>query len=104
MSNLVISLWISLIGGLLIFVAIFILWGFMELLVRITTPRQKAVEEVPAETRESTLPVAAVSDHKRLAAVAAVATALALQKSGTSLSAAPQSAELSAWQVAPLQK
>ena len=104
MSNLVISLWISLIGGLLIFVAIFILWGFMELLVRITNPRQKAVEEVPAETEESGLPVVTASGHKRLAAVAAVAAALAFQKSSASLSAAPQSAELSAWQVAPLQK
>ncbi len=45
MSNLAISLWITLIGIILIFVAIVLLWGAMELLVRVTTPKKKEVVE-----------------------------------------------------------
>ncbi|MCD4671131.1 MAG: hypothetical protein K8R77_00575 [Anaerolineaceae bacterium] len=103
MSNLAISLWISLIGIILIFVAILILWGAMELLVRITTPKKKVVEAEMEEVEEAEIPTAA-GDSKRKAAAAAVTVALAFQKSSASLTTAPESSELSAWQVAPLQK
>jgi Na+-transporting methylmalonyl-CoA/oxaloacetate decarboxylase gamma subunit len=104
MSNLEISLWITLIGIILIFVAIVILWGAMELLVRVTTPRKKVVEAEQMEEVEETAIPAASSNGKRKAAIAAVAVALALQKSSASLSTAPESSELSAWQVAPMRK
>ena len=102
MSNLVSSLWITLIGIILIFVAIVVLWGAMELLVRVTTPKDKEAE-VEEGSETSAVPVIA-SDRKRKAAIAAVAVALALQKSSASLSTAPESSELSAWQVAPMRK
>lgn len=104
MSNLAISLWITLIGVLLIFAAILILWGLMELLVRVTSPKNntKAVE-IAEEEMQDTLQFSAVSDRKRLAAAAAVAAALAFQRSSASLSAPPKSSELSAWQVAQMQ-
>jgi Na+-transporting methylmalonyl-CoA/oxaloacetate decarboxylase gamma subunit len=105
MSNLAISLWITLIGILLIFAAILILWGAMELLVRVTTPKKKEVvkPEQTEEIIEAVVPEMP-SDGKRKAAIAAVAAALAFQKSSASLSAAPESSALSAWQVAPMQK
>ena len=103
MSNLAISLWITLIGIILIFVAIVLLWGAMELLVRITTPRKKEVVEAEDVEMATAIPVTA-SDNKRKAAIAAVAAALALQKSSASLSVPPESSNLSAWQVAPMQK
>ena len=76
MSNLGISLWITLIGILLIFAAILILWGVMELLVKLTASKKKAVvtepqeEPVQLEAPATTAP----SDNKRKAAVAAVVT------------------------------
>lgn len=103
MSDLTISLWISLVGIVLIFAAILILWGSMELLVRITTPRSAAeapeIQGMPEEDEP-----APPSDRRRRAAAAAVGTALALQQSRGPLSPAPLSAELSAWQRAPWQK
>jgi len=106
MSNLGISLWITLIGILLIFAAILILWGVMELLVKLTASKKKAVVTEPQEepVQLEAPATTALSDNKRKAAVAAVAAALAMQRTGASLSAAPESAELSAWQVAPMQK
>jgi sodium pump decarboxylase gamma subunit len=105
MSNLAISLWITLIGILLIFAAILILWGAMELLVRVTTPKKKEVVEAEQmeEVEAAAIP-AASSDGKRKAAIAAVAAAIAFQKSSASLCTAPESSALSAWQVAPMQK
>ncbi|MDX9864738.1 MAG: hypothetical protein RBT34_08040 [Anaerolineaceae bacterium] len=97
MSPLTISLWITLVGIVLIFAAIVILWGSMELLVRITTPRDKG-EAAEGETVPEADPPTIRSDRKRRAAAAAAAAALAMQNSRVAVSPAPLSTELSAWQ------
>ncbi|KPL76486.1 hypothetical protein ADN00_10955 [Ornatilinea apprima] len=77
------SLKITAIGMGLVFIAILVLWGLMELLVQVTVRRVKA-EIAPRENELETggaapsLPDANLQTRQR-AAAAAVATALALQ-------------------------
>jgi sodium pump decarboxylase gamma subunit len=85
MSPLVQSLWITLIGMGLVFIAILLLWGLMEGLMRLSARFVKEeVEESEEQGEEevySSEPVlAVVSDQKKRAAAAAVAIALALRK------------------------
>jgi len=77
---------ITLIGMGLVFVAILLLWGMMELLVRLTnarseqTPNPAAVQEPsPAVVESETLPDAPQVDRKKIA-VAAVAAAIQLRR------------------------
>ena len=94
MENLGTSLWITLIGMGLVFVAIIILWGLMALLVRVT--RDKPVDEISitAANQPNT-------DLKAKAAAAAVAVALATAKSSSFQGEfQPPSDTVSAWQSA----
>ena len=77
---------ITLIGMGLVFVAILLLWGMMELLVRLTntrseqTPNPAALQEPsPAVVESETLPDALQVDRKKIAA-AAVAAAIQLRR------------------------
>lgn len=87
MTTIVSSLWITLIGMTLVFIALAILWGLMEATVvgtawyNIKHPEEEGddepeeVEEIPAA--EEVLPATLLLKHQ--AAAAAVAVALAFQ-------------------------
>lgn len=110
MNNLVTSLWITLIGMGLVFIALLMLWGLMNLMVGLI--KDKPEEETGAEEQpqdepaaEESQPVLADRSLKQRAAAAAVAVALAQTSSARSASA-ESTAELyptpvsgvSAWQ------
>lgn len=102
MSPLVISLWITLFGMGLVFIAILLLWGLMEALVRITarfstdkvTESHEDKEQVVKEIEAASTPGG--SDLKKRAAVAAVAVALSLHRPAARM--APPLTSGSAWQ------
>jgi sodium pump decarboxylase gamma subunit len=87
MSPLVASLWITLIGMGLVFIAILLLWGLMEGLMSLTARfAAKEAEEEAAEGEETEQPEALpmpTSDQKKRAAAAAVAVAMALRRPAT---------------------
>lgn len=103
MSPLVSSLWVTLIGMVLIFVSVLLLWGVMDVLMRLTA-RSAAAEnergstEGTAEIAESaaTSAPSPASDQKKRAAAAAVAVALSLRQPSSRV-ALPQNPS-SAWQ------
>jgi Na+-transporting methylmalonyl-CoA/oxaloacetate decarboxylase gamma subunit len=103
MSPLVASLWVTLIGMVVIFVSVLLLWGMMEVLVRFTARSSTdkhdggsvEPEEEPIIRVINTLP-APVSDQKIRAIAAAVAVALSLRRP-TSRAPLPQTSG-SAWQ------
>ncbi len=74
------ALWITLIGMGLVFLAIVLLWGLMALLVRVTAERPDAQPETARLEEAAAEPTTVPSDHRRRAAVTAVAVALALEK------------------------
>ncbi len=87
MSDLVASLWITLIGMGLVFIGILLLWGLMEAIVRITArfarneEEEGEEEEGEAESESEAAPTPAPGNAlKQRAAAAAVAVALALRK------------------------
>lgn len=87
------------IGVGLVFIAILLLWGLMELVVRIKDAPEKS-EEVDEDADSGVGPEDFVSnDHKRQAAVAAVAVAMALSSSSSQF-ARPDGSQLnvSSWQ------
>ena len=87
------TLLISLYGVILVFVGILLLWGMMELLVRLTQKKEKQPSK-----EDKTLSDKSELAIKQKAAAAAVAAALSLQNS-TTISAAPCKQEnLSPWQ------
>jgi Na+-transporting methylmalonyl-CoA/oxaloacetate decarboxylase gamma subunit len=77
------ALWITLIGMGLVFIALILLWGLMELMVRLTAGWDKREAVEPAEENDaSAAPTMGDTDlgvTRRRAAAAAVALALALQ-------------------------
>jgi Na+-transporting methylmalonyl-CoA/oxaloacetate decarboxylase gamma subunit len=76
-SPLTISLLITAIGMGLVFVAILLLWGLMEGLVKVTTDKTATVPDVePTEARATQIPADAERAFKAQAAAAAVAIAL----------------------------
>lgn len=92
MTTIVASLWITLIGMGLVFIALAILWGLMEATVvgtaryNIKHPEEKESDEETEEAEEmpaaeKALPASSVLKHQ--AAAAAVAVALALQSQST---------------------
>jgi len=101
-STLTATLWITLIGMGLVFIAILLLWGLMEALMRISTRfAGKSIADMADEASENRasdeLPIlSAVSGQKKRAAVAAVAVALKLRQSSSRI-AIPQVSG-SAWQ------
>ncbi|HML22935.1 MAG TPA: OadG family protein [Aggregatilinea sp.] len=94
-ENLVDALEITVIGMTLVFGAIFLLWGVMSLLVRLTADGPEAEEEAPEAEA-----VDAGTDRKRRAAAAAVAVALAREHDHTLPHAfpIPPTPIVSAWQ------
>lgn len=81
--DLVNALWITLLGMGLVFVVILVLWGLMELVVRLTVrsaeqETEETVEIDDAEEAVLELIPAEADEKKKLAAVAAVAAALSL--------------------------
>lgn len=88
MTTIVASLWITLTGMVLVFIALTILWGLMEATVvgtawyNIKHPEEEEGDDEPEEAEEMSAaeeapPAASVRKHQ--AAAAAVAVALALQ-------------------------
>jgi Na+-transporting methylmalonyl-CoA/oxaloacetate decarboxylase gamma subunit len=112
MSDLVASLWITLIGMGLVFIGILLLWGLMEAVVRITAryaPDKSSEEEADADSETEAAPAggpeglpAPAASQKRRAAAVAVAIALALRKPAARLSLPLErihaGASSSAWQ------
>jgi len=100
-SALTSSLWITLIGMGLVFIALFLLWGLMELMVRLTSKHAEAelaelaekssVEEVPVEAADAGI-------LRRRAAAAAVALAMALDQAVENNQPESMGSSLSGWQ------
>ncbi len=87
------ALMITLFGVILVFIGILVLWGMMELLVRLTREKEKQPSE-----EDKTLSDKSELVIKQKAAAAAVAAALSLQNS-TTISVTPCKQEnLSPWQ------
>ena len=104
-SSLTISLIITAIGMGLVFVAILLLWGLMEGLVKVTADRTARVPDVvPTEVRAAQIPADVEQAYKAEAAAAAVAIALSMrqsapQKPGDSSGISPWQAVLRAGQL-----
>ena len=103
MQNLPNALLISAIGMSLVFIAILLLWGLMEAMVRLTGKSAGKVEtespgESVAEVGAAGEPAGLAADvnKKRRAAAAAVVIALARQQA--SIGAAPSKNPVNAWQ------
>lgn len=105
MTDLINALWITLIGMGLVFIALLLLWGLMELMMRFTAKSAaqeaaEAEEEEEGEAEEA-LPEEApdLTGLRRQAAAAAVAVALALQPTRGDGQHNPQPVEtVSPWQ------
>lgn len=101
MSIMSSALWITLIGMGLVFIALILLWGLMELMMRLTAKSARADEEAAQAEAEATaaetLPAAGA--RAALAAAAAVAVALALQPEPASADV-PVDSGMSVWQAA----
>lgn len=87
MSPLVTSLWITLIGMGLVFIAILLLWGLMEALMRFTarySANEVAAGEADDQNAESQpadlLAQTTCQEQKKRAAAVAVAIALAMKR------------------------
>ena len=91
MEPLSLSLQITLIGMGLVFVSLMVLWGLMELLVRLT-PDRKIVEGPVVSQGDGEL------ERRQQAAAVAVALALAEQELGPREFPLPPTALISAWQ------
>jgi Na+-transporting methylmalonyl-CoA/oxaloacetate decarboxylase gamma subunit len=104
-NNLSNALLLSAIGMGLVFVSILLLWGLMEILVRLTG-KLAATEQARADAIEEDSAKASVLESikdkrmelKRKAAASAVAVALALQKARTG--ALPGKGHVNTWQTA----
>lgn len=92
-NNLTIGLEITVIGIVLVFVGILVLWGMMELLVRVTTKRSK-----PNPKSESLQDTTQEISLKQKAAAVAVGVALSLPKTKNTPLTSTQTADLSPWQ------
>jgi Na+-transporting methylmalonyl-CoA/oxaloacetate decarboxylase gamma subunit len=92
-SPLIVALLITLIGMGLVFAAILLLWGVMDLLVKIAPGKGAFVLPKPREDLER-------EQQRRMAAAAAVAYALAHQRDSNQLHEFPEppTALVSAWQ------
>lgn len=99
MTPIASSLWITLIGMGLVFIAILLLWGLMAAVVRLTVDGKPETEGAEADVEAVELqPVpAGAGDLKARAAAAAVAFVLA-RRSKTPLQPSVSGASGSAWQ------
>lgn len=97
------TLWITLIGMVMVFVAILLLWGLMEAIVWLTAEKKPA--SLPVAEIERYQPLVETGrgrSHKQRAAAVAVAAALALHKQTREDVSTPPLpiTTLSAWQAA----
>jgi Na+-transporting methylmalonyl-CoA/oxaloacetate decarboxylase gamma subunit len=95
------SLWITLIGMGLVFIALFLLWGLMELMVRLTSKHAEAEQAelaVEASTQEETVETTDVVVLRHRAAAAAVALAMAIDQEDNDHQSESMLAPLSGWQ------
>ncbi len=95
------SLWITLIGMGLVFIALFLLWGLMELMVRLTARHAEGelaeLAEIPSSQEEpAETPDLVILRHR--AAAAAVALALAMNQEDDNNQSEGMGAPLSGWQ------
>jgi sodium pump decarboxylase gamma subunit len=96
-SPLTISLIITVIGMGLVFVAILLLWGLMEGLVKITADKTAVVPDVqPSEVRSTQIPADVEQAYKAEAAAAAVAIALSLRQTASHQN--DEGSSISPWQ------
>jgi Oxaloacetate decarboxylase, gamma chain. len=86
------ALLISLIGGGMVFVGLILLWGMMDILVRLTAEKEAPVEAGPALGEEIPRP-----ESKMKAAAAAAAVAVAMQKASVSGASPTDGNRLSPW-------
>ena len=100
------ALWITLVGMGLVFLAIFLLWGLMALLVRLTEEHAAPLPAPGHDAANSAQVVSAPSQpepdlaRRRRAAAAAVAVALALRGQAGQRSSNPAAGSVSPWQAA----
>jgi len=97
------ALWITLIGMGMVFVAILLLWGLMEVIVWLTTEKKPAIlPVVETEGNQLFVETGRGRSQKQQAAAAAVAAALALHKQTREEVSTPPlpTTTLSAWQAA----
>lgn len=101
-SILVNALWITLIGMGLVFLALLLLWGMMELMMRITSRAALSELEEARDAEAAGAPDAtAVASHSKAALAAAVAVAVALAQHQTAAPVeSPINANISVWQAA----
>lgn len=106
MSNMVIALEITALGMGLVFAAIILLWGMMNLLTFITADKNASsplpLRELRSATASDLAEPAAVVDSDIKAKAAAVAVAIALAEQQASLAhplSDPPTAIVSAWQL-----
>lgn len=92
------SLLITAIGMGLVFLAILLLWGMMELTVKLTAKSALQEESETEEGEEETPAAGPASDLKRRAAAAAVAVALATRRSTAGAASHEQAPTVSSWQ------
>lgn len=90
------ALLITMIGMGLVFLAILLLWGVMEVLVRLTAGRRGPASPPEAGRLAAEAPAAEQHRRRQRAAAAAVAVALALRQGTASITAPPKG--LSPWQ------
>jgi Na+-transporting methylmalonyl-CoA/oxaloacetate decarboxylase gamma subunit len=86
------ALLISLIGGGMVFVGLILLWGMMDILVRLTAEQEAPVEAGPALQEEARRP-----ETEMKAAAAAAAVAVAMQKASVSGASPADGSRLSPW-------
>jgi Na+-transporting methylmalonyl-CoA/oxaloacetate decarboxylase gamma subunit len=97
--GILLTLQITLIGMGLVFAALILLWGFMELLVRLTAVQpSKKEESLAAKTETLDAPDTTAADDRNRVALAAVALALAERDQEMREFPVPPTAIVSAWQ------
>lgn len=86
------ALLISLIGGGMVFVGLILLWGLMDILVRLTAEKEAPAKAGPVLQEESLCP-----ETEMKAAAAAAAVAIAMQKATFSGASPSDGRHLSPW-------
>ncbi len=86
------ALLISLIGGGMVFVGLILLWGLMDILVRLTAEKEAPVKAGPVLQEAACRP-----ESEMKAAAAAVSVAIAMQKATFSGASPSDGLRLSPW-------
>jgi len=103
MSTLEAALGVSGISIVLLFAAMAVIWGLMALMARVPDKKNEqpvAVDETPAEAPAAAVVLQESKTNKAKAAIAAVATALALRQASSRLAPKATGVTTTAWQSA----